>query len=87
MELTDNDINELLANRKISNKKRFIDKFLGDMLEGGYNKTNPQPERFFPHTEFAIMQGKELNSANEDFPSGLGSFVYKIVERIIKRQI
>lgn len=74
----------LLANGKISNKKRYIDKYLGDILEEGYNKTNPRPERFFPYIELAIKQGKELNSKNEDFPSNLGSHVYKIVERMIK---
>jgi len=74
----------LLKNGKISNRKRYIDTYLGNILDDGYNKTNPKPERFFPHIKLAIKQGKELNSANEDFPTNLGSHVYKIVERLIK---
>ncbi len=74
----------LLKNRKRSNRKRYIDIYLGGILDDGYNKTNPKPERFFPHIKLAIKQGKELNSTNEDFPTNLGSHVYKIVERLIK---
>ncbi len=74
----------LLENGKISNRKRYIDTYLGSILDDGYNKTNPKPERFFPHIKLAIKQGKELNSTNEDFPTNLGSHVYKIVERLIK---
>jgi hypothetical protein len=82
--ITLEETNLLLENRKISNRKRFIDKYLGNILDDGYNKTNPKPERFFPYIKLAIKQGEELNSTNEDFPTNLGSHVYKIIERLIK---
>jgi len=83
-EITTEENKNLLENSKISNKRNFIDKYIGDILTDGYNKTNPKPERFFPHIKQAVKQAKELDSENEDFPTTLGSHVYKIIEQIIK---
>lgn len=83
-EITNEEKASLLSNIKISNRKNYIDKYLSDILDDGYNKTIPKPERFFPYIKLAIKQGKELDSINEDFPSKLGSHVYKIVEKITK---
>lgn len=73
----------LLENRKVTSSKRYIDKFLGEQI-GGYNKTNPQPARFLPTVEFAIKQASLLDTPREDFPSDLGSHVYRVVQTLIK---
>lgn len=83
-EISDSEKESLLKNEKESNRKRFIDKYLGSILEGGYNKTNPRPERFLPHIKTAIKQGQELDGNNEDFPEGLGSHVYKLMKKLVK---
>lgn len=83
-EITQEEKINLLDNPKISNSRRYIDKYIGDILSDGYNKTNPRPERFFPHLDLAIKQGKALDKDDEDFPSDLGSHVYKILEKLIK---
>jgi hypothetical protein len=83
-ELSDDEKNKLLSNPKETNKKRYLDVYLSDILEDGYSKTNPKPERFIPLIETAVRQAKSLDKYNEDFPSDLGSHVYKIAEKLIK---
>lgn len=83
-ELKDTEKTNLLINPKVSNRKRFIDDFLSRIFEDGYNKTNPRPERFLPHLDYAIKQGQELNLNDEEFPEGLGSHVYKLMLKIKK---
>ena len=83
-EITEEERTALLANPKVGSKKRYIDKYLADILREGYNKNNPRPERFLPHIKIAIHQAEKLDAEKEDFPSNLGSHIYKIVKNIIK---
>jgi len=83
-EITEEERTELLKNRKISNEKRYIDKYIADILGDGYNKNNPRPERFLSHIKFAIQQAETLDADKEDFPSNLGSHIYKIAQKFIK---
>jgi hypothetical protein len=73
----------ILRNAKVTSKKNYLDVKLTEIL-GSYNKSNPKPELFIPHLKIAIDQAKRLNAKNEDFPTSLGSHVYKIVEKLIK---
>jgi hypothetical protein len=73
----------LLKNEKVTSKKNYVDTKISEIL-GFYNKSNPKPHLFLPTVDKAIMQAKELNINNEDFPKSLGSHVYKIVEKIKK---
>ncbi|MDR1919791.1 MAG: RloB family protein [Tannerellaceae bacterium] len=85
--LSDEDKTNLLANKRISkskSSKRFIEKYPEEKLNDGYNKSNPKPERFLPHTQTAIRQARLFDVDGEDIPPGIGSHVYKIVEKIIK---
>lgn len=75
---------DILENRKISNSKRFIDKYLGELLSDGYNKSRPKPSRFLPHIRTAVERAKMLDLKAEEFPSDIGSHVYKIAEKILK---
>lgn len=73
----------ILRNAKVTSKKNYLDVKLTEIL-GSYNKSNPKPELFIPQLKIAIDQAKRLNAKNEDFPTSLGSHVYKIVEKLIK---
>ncbi|WP_333696499.1 RloB family protein [Flavobacterium sp.] len=83
-ELSEVEIKAILNNKKVSKNRTYIDKFLSDLLSDGYNKSNPIPSRFLPTIYDAIRQAKALDNLSEDFPSSIGSHVYKIAEIVIK---
>jgi len=84
--LTEKEQKKILLNPKVSNNKRYIDTFLGNLLPDGYNKTNPKPERFMGNIKDAISEARALVVEGEDYPSQLGSYVFQVVEKIIKPQ-
>lgn len=83
-ELSEVEIKAILNNKKVSKNRTYIEKFLSDLLSDGYNKSNPIPSRFLPTIDDAIRQAKALDNLSEDFPSSIGSHVYKIAENVIK---
>ena len=83
-DLTEEEHERLLANERISNRKRYLDQFLGEKLGDGYNKSNPRTSRFVKNVRFAINEAKGIVNENEKYPSGLGSYVYKVVEKLLK---
>jgi len=82
-DISEADRVKLLENKRVSNKRNFIDKFLGQVIDG-YNKKNPRPERFMPYVAKAIEQARNLDASNEEFPSDLGSHIYKMVQILIR---
>ena len=74
----------IFENRKVSKSKTHLKRMLSELLEDGYNESRPNPQRFFPNIDIAISRAKSLDNLNEDYPTGLGSHVYKLVEKIIK---
>ena len=82
--ITEEDKINLLENRRISTTKRYIDKFLGDSLKDGYNKRNPRVKRFIENVRQAIVEAKSIHINEEDFPSKLGTDVFKVVEKLLK---
>ena len=74
---------EIFENCKVSAKKTYLKHHLGVLLNG-YNESNPKPERFLPHLDLAIARAKALDNPAENFPSQLGSHIYKLAEKIIK---
>jgi len=81
-DISEEDKMKLFENKRVSTQKNFIDKFLGELIDG-YNKKNPRPERFIPHLTKAIEQAKALDISNEEFPSTLGSHVYRVAQKLI----
>jgi RloB-like protein len=73
----------ILQNRKVSLNRNYVDTKIVEIL-GSYNKSNPKPELYIPKIENAIKQAKNLNQSDENYPKSLGSFVYKIVEKLKK---
>ncbi|HEY8780269.1 MAG TPA: RloB family protein [Mucilaginibacter sp.] len=82
-QFTEQEQNKILDNKKISNSKNYIDRVLGSVVNGGYNKTNPRPERFLPYINDAISRAEDLDDKSEDYPSKLGTHVYKVAKKIL----
>ena len=82
--LTQNEKDLLFSNPKVSSSKNHIDIILGSFLPDGYNKLNPKPNRFIPQIQTAIERAKKMDNPNEDYPTYIGSHVYKLVEKLIK---
>jgi hypothetical protein len=85
------DINEFSAddkqlifeNPKIGSKKHYIDKVIEAIQGRGYDKS-PNPRVYLPNIKIAIQRAKDLNINDEDYPTQLGSHIYKIIEKLIK---
>ncbi len=82
-EFSQNELDLILKNEKITSKKNYVDKIIMEIL-GSYNKNNPQLDNFLPHIDYAIIQAKGLDFDNEEFPSKLGSHIYKIIDKLHK---
>lgn len=82
-EYSSDELKLILENKKITNKKNYIDTKLAEIL-GSYNKSNPKPENFIPYLKRAVQQAKDLDTEKEEYPKKLGSHIYKITEKLIK---
>jgi len=80
-DLTQEEIEKISKNEKISNNKRFIDQLLTNNLGEPYNKSNIQPERFIANIQNAIEQARLLN--NNDIMNNIGSHNYLLVQKLI----
>jgi hypothetical protein len=81
-EVRDFSEEDLLTNKKINKKKRFLDHYLNKNLEGGYLKNDIQPERFLPHLQRAIAQAKLFS--DNDLLTQVGSDNYRLLEKLLK---
>ena len=83
-DLSQDEIVSLLENKRISNSRRYIDQFLGIKTGDGYNKSKPRINRFIIDINHAINEAKKIELKGEKHPSKLGSYVYKVVEKLLK---
>lgn len=83
-DLTKGEIENLKENRKVSRSRRYIDQLLGNKIGDGYNKSNPRINRFVENVKIAIDEAKKIEKKDEKHPSDLGSYVFKVVEKILK---
>lgn len=77
------EIELIYNNNSISNTKNYIDKVLGELQGRGYNK-NPKSTIYLPLTNVAINNAKKLDNGKEEYPIGVGTHVYKLIEKLIK---
>lgn len=82
-EFSQAELQSIYDNAKVTSKKTYLKRMLGNLLNG-YNESNPKPERFIPHVDLAIARAKALDNPIEDYPTKLGSHLYKLVEKIVK---
>lgn len=83
-EFNETEVKNLLLNSSISRKKNHIDIVLGDLQKSDYNK-NPNTAIFFPLTKVAIQRAKILDNSSEAYPTNLGSHVYKLMDKLLKK--
>ena len=81
--LSDTEKQSIFMNKKISNKKNYIDQILSNYTGRGYNK-RPNPLIFLPRTYVAIERAQSLDSDHFDYSKGLGTHVYKLIKKLIK---
>lgn len=77
----DEESEKILKNKKITNKKNYIDTKIADII-GSYNKSKLNALLFLPHIDTAIERAKKLDFELRDYPIKLGSHVYKLIEKI-----
>lgn len=78
------ELESIYTNAKVSSRRTYLKNLLGQILIDGYNESNPKPDRYLPHINLAIDRAKQLDNPSEEFPTKLGSHVYRLVEKIIK---
>lgn len=83
-EFSDSQKLQILNNKKLRNKRTYLKDLLNTILPGGYNESKPKPHRFFPNIKIAVNRAKDLDVPAEEYPTKLGSHVYKLVEKLIK---
>lgn len=83
-EYSEEETKLIFENLKSSSTKNHIDVVLArEIGDGrGYNK-RPNPHVFLPKVHLAIERAKMLDMENKDYPIGLGSHLYKLVEKLI----
>lgn len=82
-EFTEVEKQKLRENIKVGANKNHIDIVLGDLQGRGYNK-KPNPLIYQPLIKTAIERAKALDNGEEDYPTDLGSHVYKLVGKLVK---
>lgn len=83
-DFTEVELADIYENKKVSASKTYLKRLLGTLMDGGYNESNPKPKRFFNGIDLAISQAMCLDVDGEDFPTKLGSHVYKLVKKLSK---
>lgn len=84
--ITDTERQDIFENKRISNRKRYIDKILGEKLLGGYNKSNPKVKRLIHKVRQAVREAKSIHKEEDIYPAALGSDVFKVVEKMLKEE-
>lgn len=73
----------ILENKKKSARRNYIDTKIFEIL-GSYNKVNLKAHQFLPNIDAAVERAKRLDNRLEDYPTGLGTHVYKLIEKVKK---
>jgi hypothetical protein len=82
IEFSDEEKQKIMKNGKVSDSKNYIDRILSDIQGRGYNK-RPNPNIFLPKIQIAIERAKAIDNAGEDYPSSLGTHIYKLAEKLL----
>jgi len=82
-EYNEDELFLILENKKVTNKKNYVDTKISEIL-GSYNKSNLNAAEFLPTLERALAQAKKLDTAQEEYPTKLGSHIYKLIEKVKK---
>jgi hypothetical protein len=81
-EYTEEELELLLKNKKIGSRN-YVDTKIIEVVDS-YNKANPKTDDFLPNIDIAILRAKNLDQPKEEYPSKLGSHLYKLIEKLRK---
>jgi hypothetical protein len=81
-EYNEEELELLFRNKKIGNRNYIETKIIE--IAGSYNKTNLKTEDFFPNIDTAVLRAKNLDQPQEEYPTKLGSHIYKLIEKLKK---
>lgn len=77
------EVIELLFENKKTSNRNFVETKIVEII-GSYNKANLKTEDFLPHIDSAVSRAKNLDQPQEDYPTKLGSHIYKLIEKLKK---
>lgn len=83
-EYNEEELELLLKNKKTGNRN-YVDTKIVEIV-GSYNKTNLKTEDFLPHIDTAVLRAKNLDQPQEEYPTKLGSHIYKLIEKLRKEE-
>lgn len=82
-EFTVEEVELIRLNRKNGTSRTHVERLLMDALGGSYNKSNLRCDDYIANLDLAVQQAKLRDATLEDYPTVVGSHVYRIVEKII----
>lgn len=83
-EYSEEELELLLKNKKTGNRNYVETKIVG--ILGSYNKANLKTDDFLPHIDTAVLRAKNLDQPQEEYPTKLGSHIYKLIEKLRKEE-
>ncbi len=75
--------NKILKNPR-QGKRNYIERLIIGINQS-YSKNKLRTNDFIPHIDQAIEQARYLDKDSPDYPEGIGSHVYKLIESIEKK--
>lgn len=81
-EYNEEELELLFKNEKIGNRNYIETKII--QIAGSYNKTNLKTEDFLPKIDTAVLRAKNLDQPLEEYPTKLGTHIYKLIEKLKK---
>ena len=85
-EFNKEELELILKNQKISKNRNYVDTKIVEIV-GSYNKTNLNTDNFIPHIDEAVLRAKNLDQPQEEYPTKLGSHIYKLIEKLRKDEV
>lgn len=73
----------LLLRNKRTGRRNYVDKKIVELV-GSYKKSDPNINDFLPYIDIAVLRAKNLDHLQEEYPTRLGSHVYKLIEKLRK---
>jgi hypothetical protein len=83
-EYGEEELESLFKNHKIGNRNYVETKIVE--IVGSYNKTNLKTDDFLPNIDTAVSRAKNLDQPQEEYPTKLGSHIYKLIEKLRKEE-
>lgn len=74
---------ELILQNKKTGNRNYVETKIVEIV-GSYNKTHFKVDDFLPNIDTAVSRAKNLDQANTEYPTKLGSHIYKLIEKLRK---